>query len=163
MEERLEADAAEAARQVEKLDRFKNTVKSSSVTSVILIIRLALFFTPLGSMCLPMYKDLTLIGVIMGLIKGELDLGEILLPVFGMVFVIVLSLAVIISSLFSSAKNGLKRNLAFSFINTAVFVAFGLIIGSLGLGWYITLIIYVLEIVLHFVCDRHIKKKQSNT
>ncbi len=161
MDERLEEDALEAERQVEKLNKFKNTVKSSSVASPLLLIRLILFFTPLGSMCLPMYKNLTLITVIMGIVKGELDFNENLLPILSMIFVIVLSLAVIISSLFSSSENGLKRNLIFSFVNTAVFVGFGIETGSLGVGWYITFAIYIFEIVLHFVCDRVIKNRSN--
>jgi len=159
MEERLEADAAEAQRQVEKLDKFKNTIKSSSVAHPLLILRLILFFTPLGSMCLPMYKGLTLISVIMGIVKGEPDIGENLLPVLGMVFVIVLSLAVIISSLFSSTKSGLFRNLVFSTVNLSVFLVFGFVILHLGSGWYLTLAIYLLEESLHLACDRVIKKK----
>jgi len=160
LEERLEADAKEALRQELKLNRFKELIKSSSVASPLLIFRLVLFFTPLGSMCLPMINSLTLISVITGLIKGELNIGENLLPVLSMVLVIVLSLAVIINSLFSATKHGLMRNLIFSLVNTGVFVALGLVAGNLGAGWYITLGIYALEIGLHFLCDRKIRQKQ---
>ncbi len=161
LDERLEADALEAERQVEKLDRFKNTIKSSAFASPLLIIRFILFFTPLGSMCLPMYNGLTLIGVIMGLIKGELDFGANLLPVLSMIFVIVLSLAVIISSLFSSTKNGLLRNMIFSLINLSVFLVLSFLTGNFGIGWYITLAIYLAEDSLHLLCDRQIKKNKA--
>jgi hypothetical protein len=160
LEERLEADVAEAARQEEKLRRFTDMIKSSSVASPLLIIRLVLFFTPLGWMCLPMYNGLTLIGIITGLIKGELDTAQNLLPILSMGLVIVLSLAVIISSLFSASKRGLARNLIFSLVNTAVFISLGLIIGGTGVGWYITFAVYVLEIILHFLCDRAISSKK---
>lgn len=160
LEERLEADAAESARQEAKIKNFTDTVKASGFASPILILRFILFFTPLGSMCLPMYGGLTLVSVITGIIKGELDTSANILPIVSMGLVIILSLAVIISSLFSSTKHGLVRNLIFSFINTAVFIAFGVIIGNTGLGYIITFAIYALEIILHFVCDRVIKNKR---
>lgn len=159
LDERLEEDAAEAKRQVEKFEKFKNTIISSAFASPVLIIRFILFFTPLGSMCLPMFKDLTLISVIIGLIKGELNFGDNLLPILSMIFVIVLSLAVIISSLFSSTKCGFFRNMVLSTVNLSVFLVFGFVIGNPGTGWYLTLAIYLLEDSLHFICDRDIKKR----
>lgn len=162
LEERLEADAKESERQEKNLKKFVETVKSSSISSPVLIFRLVLFFTPLASMCLPMYSDVSLISLIMGIINGELDIGANIMPVISMALVVVLSLVVIISSLFSVTKNGLKRNLILSIINTVVFVVLGLIIGSLGAGWYITLGIYIVEIILHFVCNRIIKNKLIN-
>lgn len=162
LEERLEADAKESARQENNLKKFVETVKNSSVASPVLIIRLVLFFTPLASMCLPMYDDLSLISLIMGIINGELDIVSNILPVISMALVIVLSLVVIISSLFSVAKNGLIRNLILSIVNTVVFVIFGVVIGSIGVGWYVTLGIYIVEIILHFVCNKIIKNKLAN-
>lgn len=161
LEERLEADAAESARQEAKIKHFADTIKASSFSSPILIVRFILFFTPLGSMCLKMYGELTLISVIIGIVKGELDASANILPIVSMALVILLSLAVIISSLFSATKCGLVRNLIFSGINTAVLVAFGVIIGNTGLGYNLTFAIYVLEIILHFVCDRVIKSKNA--
>ena len=162
LDERLEADAAESLRQEMKLKAFKNLIISSAFASPILIIRFILFFTPLASMCLPMYNGMTLISVIVGIIKGELSVSDNILPIVGMGFVIVLSLAVIISSLFSAGKKGLIRNLFFSAINSLAFLILGLIISGLGIGWYITAGIYILEIILHFVCDKIIKKKANN-
>lgn len=160
MDKRLEEDAIEAQKEVDAVNRFVGVIKSSSVSHPLMIIRLVLFFTPLGSMCLPMYNGVSLVTLITGLIKGELVIGDMLLPVISMALVIVLSLAVIISSLFSSAKGGLLRNIIFSTINTAVLVVFGVIIGGLGAGWYLTLAIYLLEIIMHIVCDR--KKQLTN-
>ena len=158
LDERLEADAAESLRQEMKLKAFKDLIISSSFASPILIIRFILFFTPLASMCLPMYNKMTLISVIAGIIKGELSVSDNILPIAGMALVIILSLAVIISSMFSAGKKGLLRNLIFSAVNTLAFLILGLIISGLGIGWYITAGIYILEIVLHFVCDKAIKK-----
>ena len=141
-----------------KLKAFKDLIISSSFASPILIIRFILFFTPLASMCLPMYNKMTLISVIAGIIKGELSVSDNILPIAGMALVIILSLAVIISSMFSAGKKGLLRNLIFSAVNTLAFLILGLIISGLGIGWYITAGIYILEIVLHFVCDKAIKK-----
>ncbi len=110
-------------------------------------------------MCLPMYGDVSLISLIMGLINSEIQIGDVILPLVSMAFVIVLSLAVIISSLFSVTKTGFLRNMIFSVVNTAVFVVLGLIIGGAGIGWYITLVIYLVEIVMHILCEKQIRQK----
>ena len=123
-----------------------------------LIVRLVLFFTPLASMCLPMYGDVSLISLIMGLVKSTVEISDALMPLVSMALVVVLSLAVIISSLFSATKTGFLRNMIFSGVNTVVFVVLGLIIGSMGAGWYITLAIYILEIIMHIICNKAIKK-----
>lgn len=162
MEERLAADEAKAKKEVDAVNHFLDILRSSSVASPLLIIRLVLFFTPLASMCLPMYKDISLISLIMGLIKGEMQFSDILLPLISMVLVVVLSLAVIISSLFSVTKTGFLRNMIFSVINTAVFIVLGLIIGDAGIGWYITFVIYLAEIVMHILCEKQIRKKADN-
>lgn len=160
MENRLKADAEQAQREVDAINRFLGILRSSSVASPLLIIRLVLFFTPLASMCLPMYGDISLVTLIKGLIDGSLEIGTVLMPVISMALVVVLSLAVIISSLFSVTKTGFLRNMIFSIINTAVFVTLGLVIGGVGIGWYITLAIYVLEIIMHIICKMSIDKKQ---
>lgn len=157
LEDRLEVDAAQAKKEVDAVNRFVGILKSSSVVHPLLIVRLVLFFTPLASMCLPMYNGENLISLIMGIIKGT---GINIMPLVSMALVIVLSLAVIISSLFSSTKTGLVRNLIFSAVNTIVFVVLGVIIGQLGAGWYITFAIYIIEIIMHFVCDKSIHKSK---
>lgn len=160
MENRLKADAEQAQREVDAVNRFLGILRSSSVASPLLIVRLVLFFTPLASMCLPMYDDISLVTLIKGLIDGSLEIGTVLMPVISMALVVVLSLAVIISSLFSVTKTGFLRNMIFSIINTAVFVTLGLVIGGVGIGWYITLAIYILEIIMHIICKMSIDKKQ---
>lgn len=158
MEERLADDEAKAKKEVDAVNHFLGILRSSSVASPLLIIRLVLFFTPLASMCLPMYGDINLISLIMGLINGEMQFGDVLLPLISMALVIVLSLAVIISSLFSVTKTGFLRNMIFSVINTAAFIVLGLIIGGVGIGWYITFAIYLAEIVMHILCEKQIRK-----
>lgn len=159
LEDNLKADALQAQKEVDAVNHFLGILRASSVASPLLIVRLVLFFTPLASMCLPMYGDVSLISLIMGLINSEIQIGDVILPLVSMAFVIVLSLAVIISSLFSVTKTGFLRNMIFSVVNTAVFVVIGLIIGGAGIGWYITLVIYLVEIVMHILCEKQIRKK----
>ena len=159
LEDNLKADALQAQKEVDAVNHFFFILRASSVASPLLIVRLVLFFTPLASMCLPMYGDVSLISLIMGLINSEIQIGDVILPLVSMAFVIVLSLAVIISSLFSVTKTGFLRNMIFSVVNTAVFVVLGLIIGGAGIGWYITLVIYLVEIVMHILCEKQIRKK----
>lgn len=166
LEERLEEDAAESARQVEKINRFKSTLKESSVSSPLKIIRLILFFTPLASMCLPMYradsKNVSLISVILSIVNHGFGINvwteDYLFAFFAIAFVIVLSLAVIINSLFSATKKGTVRNFVFSLVNTFTFLAFSLLVclnsGSVKIGFYVTLAIYLAELLLHFVTSR---------
>lgn len=158
LDERLEADAAQAKKEVDAVNHFLDILKSSSIAAPILIVRLVLFFTPLATMCLPMYGDVSLISLIMGLVKSTIEIGDVIMPLVSMALVVVLSLAVIISSLFSSTKNGFKRNMIFSGVNTVVFAVLGIVIGNMGIGWYATLAVYLLELVLHLFCDRAIKK-----
>ncbi len=161
LEENLEADARQAQAEVDAVNRFIELLKKSSVSSPVLIFRLVLFFTPLASMCLPMYNDLSLVSLIAGMINGTLEIGSVIMPVISMALVIVLSLVVIISSLFSATKTGFLRNMLFSTVNTAVFVVLGVIIGGMGVGWYLTLAIYLLEMVLQYICKKEIAKKQG--
>lgn len=158
MEDNLKADAAQAQKEVDAVNRFLGILKASSIASPVLIVRLVLFFTPLASMCLPMYNGVSLISLIMGLINSSLEIGDVLMPLISMALVVVLSLAVILSSLFSATKTGLLRNMVFSGINTVVFVVLGVIIGGLGAGWFITLAIYILEIIMHIICNKAINK-----
>lgn len=158
MEDNLKADAAQAQKEVDAVNRFLGILKASSIASPVLIVRLVLFFTPLASMCLPMYNGVSLISLIMGLINSSLEIGDVLMPLISMALVVVLSLVVILSSLFSATKTGLLRNMIFSGINTVVFVVLGVIIGGLGAGWFVTFAIYILEIIMHILCNKVINK-----
>lgn len=170
LDERLQADAQKAQKEVDAFNRFGNLIKNSAIASPIHIIRLVLFFTPLGSMCLPMYnvngENISLIAFIMSIINGSFSMDALtsntayLLAVLTMVFVILLSLAEIIASLFSATKNGLKRNIVFSLINLFVFAGLGIAVnalgGAYGIGWLITLAIYFVCDILHFIVNKKI-------
>lgn len=161
LEKRLADDAEESQRQVDNIKKFVGVIKSSAISSPVLIIRLVLFFTPLASMCLPLYADVSIVSIVKSIISGSFDVNAVLPQLISIALVVVLSLGVIISSLFSSTKSGLVRNIIFSTINTAVFVVMGIVIGSVGIGWYITLLILLLELVLHFICNKIIKKAKE--
>lgn len=158
MDENLKADAAQAQKEADSVNHFLGILKSSSIASPVLIVRLVLFFIPLATMCLPMYSGISLVTLIMGIVNSSIEIGNVIMPIISMALVVVLSLAVIISSLFSSTKTGLLRNMIFSGVNTAVFVVLGIIIGGMGIGWYVTLAIYILEIIMHIICNRVINK-----
>ena len=174
LDERLKADAEKAEKEVEAFNRFGNLIKNSSVASPLHIIRLVLFFTPLASMCLPMFriknKDVSLISFIMEIISGGFSLDALiadkayLFSVLTMVFVIVLSLAEIITSLFSAGEKGLKRNIIVSAVNLVVFLAISSAVlfldGSLGVGWYITLLIYLVCDALHFSVNKKVNAEE---
>ena len=119
LDEQLEEDAKRAQKEVDAVNRFVDTIKASTIKSPLHIFRLILFFTPLLSMCLPMYwaghKNVSLITFIMSIINHGFDFGALvsdksyLFAVLSMVLVILISIAEIISSLFSSTKKGTRR------------------------------------------------------
>ena len=173
MDERLKKDAKKAQEEVDAVNHFVDILKNSSVASPLHIVRLVLFFTPLASMCLPMFvtngKTVSLVEFIMSIIKNGFNLNEMLadtpyfLGVLAMVLVIVLSLAEIIAGLFSATKHGLGRNIAFSAVNLLVFCGLGIAVsvkgGKIGVGFIVTIIIYLLCDILHFVVNRKIRSK----
>ena len=177
LDERLEKDAKQAQKEVDAVNRFTDMLKASTVKTPWHIIRLILFFTPLASMCLPMYwaghKKVSLIAFIMSIVNHGFDFAALtadksyLFAVIAIIGVIVFSLAVIISSLFSSAKKGFIRNMFFSTINIfafAVFSASANIYGAkLLTGYAITSLILILEFVLHYLCDKPEKRKRFLT
>jgi endonuclease/exonuclease/phosphatase family metal-dependent hydrolase len=173
LDERLELDAQKAEKEVNAVKRFLNILKTSSISSPWLIVRLVLFFTPLASMCLPMFwaghKNVSLITFIMSIINHGFDLTAIasdksyLFAVLSIVFIIVLSLVEIINSLFSTTKKGFRRNIIFSGVNTFVFALLTFLVwqtgGKVKIGVLVTFIIYGLEFLLHFVTAK--PKKHS--
>lgn len=175
LEDRLEQDRIKAEKEVNAVNAFLYRLKLSSVGGVWQIVRLVLFFTPLLWMLLPVFTlnqgnssfTFTLQGLIIGFIKGELQFDAVLnnklylLPLLTMVFVIVFSLAVIISSLFSCGKKSLIRNIILSAVNLAVLsvmtylcVSSGLKIGT---GLYIIFAEYIITFAMHYVCNTKIK------
>ena len=177
LENRLEQDRIKAEKEVNAVNAFLYRLKLSSVGGVWQIIRLVLFFTPLLWMLLPVFTlkqsnssfTFTLQGLIIGSFKGELQFDAVLndknylLPLLTMVFIIIFSLAVIISSLFSYGKKSLVRNIIFSVINLAVLsvmtylcVSSGLKIGT---GLYIIFAEYIITFAMHYICNTKIKSR----
>ena len=177
LDERLEADAKQAQNEVDAVNRFADMLKKSTVKTPWHIIRLTVFFTPLASMCLPMFwaghKKVSLISFIMSIVNHGFDFAALtaeksyLFAVLAMLGVIVFSIAVIISSLFSAAKNGFKRNMIFSIINALVFVFLGGAVYYFGerilIGYVITALIYAFEFLLHYLCEKPEKRRRLST
>ena len=121
-------------------------------------------------MCLPVFrandgKGITLISVIMGIINGSYDFSNpsYLFPFITMVCIIVFSLMVIISSLFSMGKKSLSRNETFSIINSLVFVIISIIACKIGeahlsTGWFLVSITYIIEMEMHTLVDKKLNK-----
>jgi endonuclease/exonuclease/phosphatase family metal-dependent hydrolase len=174
IDENLQKDAEKAAKEVASVKHFLSVLKNSSIASPLHILRLILFFTPLASMCLPMYwaghKNVSLITFIMSIINHGFDFGAMLqdksylFAVISIVCVIVFSLAVIINSLFSCTKRGYRRNVIFSLVNTVVYAAASILVcangGYVKAGFYVTMLIYALEFVLHYLTAKPKTKKR---
>lgn len=168
LDERLEKDAKQAQKEVDAVNKFADMLKRSTIKTPWHIIRLILFFTPLLSMCLPMFwaghKKVSLIAFIMSIINHGFDFSALtadksyLFAILAMIGVIIFSLAVIISSLFSSTKKGYRRNIIFSIINSAVLILFGVLVyingGAFMLGFSLTLLIYAAEFILQYICSK---------
>lgn len=177
LENRLEEDRIKAEKEANAVNRVLNNLKLSSIGGVWQIIRLVLFFTPLLWMLLPVFTlnqanssfTFTLQGLIIGFVKGELQFNAVLndrlylLPLLTMVFIIIFSLAVIISSLFSCGKKSLVRNIIFSIVNLAVLCVLTYLCVSNGLkagvGLYIIFAEYVITFDMHCICNSKIQSR----
>ncbi len=169
-DERLQQDAEKARKETEAFGLFGSKIKKSSIGSALTIIRLVLFFTPLGSMCLPMFtigdKTVSLIALIQSIISGGFDIGALtadvpyFLGVVSMALVILLSLAEIIVSLFSAFNKGLLRNIIASAINLAALLGVSIAVmamgGKPGVGFFLTIGIYIVCDCLHFAVNKKI-------
>lgn len=176
LDERLEQDRQKAEKEQRAVENFLYKLKISTFGGVLQAIRFVLFFTPLIYMLFPVFNwkqadDLvyafTLQGVITGFIKGQITLDMVtgdkmyLLPILSMVAIIIFSLAVIISSLFSCSRKALVRNEVFSLINilvltilTVLCIMNGL---TVGIGLYITFAEYIITFAMHVLCDEKIR------
>lgn len=169
LENRLKADHEKAIKEQEAVDRVLNNIKISAFGGPLQIIRFVLMFSPLLWMCLPMFKaddgtSITLISVIMGVINGGFDFSNpsYLFPFITMVCIIVFSLAVIISSLFSLGEKAFLRNGILSVINDIVFLICVFISiangANLKIGFVFVVIAYNCVLVLHKLIDKKINK-----
>lgn len=174
LENRLKADHEQAMKEQEAVDRVLNNIKTSAFGGPIQIVRFVTMFSPLLWMCLPMFKaadhtSITLINVIMGIINGSMSLDKLLsdksyfFPVLTMVCIIIFSLAVIISSLFSIGEKSFMRNAIFSTVNSIVLLicmTLSIINGAhLKIGFAIVVFVYCCELYMHRLVDRKINPK----
>ena len=76
-EEKLEEDKVKAEKEWSKLENSLLNIKKSTIGSPWTIVRLVLFFTPLASMCLPLFwaghKNVSLISFIMSIVNHGFD------------------------------------------------------------------------------------------
>lgn len=173
LDKRLQEDHEKAMREQATVDRVLNNIKTSAFGGAVQIIRFVTMFSPLLWMCLPMFKAadgtiITLINVIMGIINGSMPFDKILgdksylFPVLTMVCIILFSLAVIISSLFSIGKKAFLRNAIFSTINSIVLLicmTLTVINGAhLKIGFAIVVFTYCCELHLHKLVDKKINQ-----
>ena len=160
LDNRLKADHEKAMKEQATVDRVLNNIKTSAFGGPLQITRFVLMFSPLLWMCLPTFKandgtSITLISVIMGIINGSFDFSNpsYLFPFITMVCIILFSLMVIISSLFSVGGNALNRNEIFSVINLIVFgVCSALSIANgadFSYGAELTILTYIVTDNLH--------------
>ena len=170
LDNRLQADHEKAMKEQEAVDRVLNNIKTSAFGGPLQITRFVLMFSPLLWMCLPTFKandgtSITLISVIMGIINGGFDFSNpsYLFPFITMVCIILFSLMVIISSLFSLGKKALKRTNAFVVINyLAVLVCIILCdINNVNLTYGVFAIIFTYSITsaLHIKIDKKLNKE----
>ncbi len=170
LDKRLEADHIQAMKEQEAVDKVLNNIKTSAFGGPLQIIRFILMFSPLLWMCLPMFKAsdheyITLINVIMGFINGSLSFDTILtdksylFPIITMACVIVFSIPVIISTLFSIGEKALVRNMIFSLINITVFLILTILASvynaDITYGWIAVKAVYIIVMDMH----KHIDKK----
>ncbi len=167
-DERLEEDKVKAENEWQKLADFLLNIKKSTAGSAWTIVRLVLFFTPLASMCLPLFwaghKNVSLISFVMSIVNHGLDFKAIasdksyLFAVASIICVIVFSLVEIICSLFTAKESGYKRNIiAFSlnFIVLAVLSFLSIGFGAKAkIGLIITFLIYLAKFVLHNIVSK---------
>lgn len=177
LENRLEQDRIQAEKEEKAVKAFLYRLKLSSIGGLWQTVRLVLLFTPLLWMLLPVFTlnqsnssfTFTLQGLIIGFVKGELQFNAVLsdrlylLPLLTMVFIIIFSLAVIISSLFSCGKKSLVRNIIFSVVNLAVLSVMTYLCMSAGLkigtGLYIIFAEYIITFAMHCICNSKIKSR----
>lgn len=169
LDKRLAEDHEKAMREQEAVDRVLNNIKTSAFGGAVQIIRFITMFSPLLWMCLPTFKAndgeyITLISVIMGIINGGFDFANpsYLFPFITMVCIILFSLAVIISSLFSMGKKALMRNALLSTLNSVVLLicmTLSVINGAhLKIGFAIVVFTYCCELYLHKLVDKKINQ-----
>lgn len=185
MDNRLEEDAKKAQAEWDALDRFLNGVKTSTIGSLSSIIHLVSLFLPVVSLLLPIAKlngvkefsePLSLISFIKAIISASSGDGigsffsnavlgnkSVLLGIIFIVCVVLLSLLLLIFTLFSYQKSGLKRNTAASVILLVAAVALTILSASFGaqicIGSYACTAFIIVSLILNFQIDKKIKNQ----
>ena len=156
-------------KEQDAVDRVLNNIKASAFGGPLQIIRFVLMFSPLLWMCLPTFTsddktDISLISVIMGIINGSYDFSNpsYLFPFITMVCIIVFSLMVIISSLFSVGEKAIKKIQIFQKINYLVLlicVILSVVNGAFfSFGVALTLLTYSVTDILHSKIHKKLNK-----
>ena len=165
LDNRLKADHEKAMKEQEAVDKVLNNIKASAFGGKLQIARFVLMFSPLLWMCLPTFRaddntSITLISVIMGIINGNSDFSNksYLFPFITMVCIIVFSLPVIISSLFSVGEKAFKRNRAFTLVKlTVMLICLALILflseANISFGFILTILTFAIVNLLHKKID----------
>ncbi len=180
LENRLNADHEKAIKEQEAVDRVLNNIKTSAFGGKLQITRFILMFSPLLWMCLPMFvvrdhasggdnsmsgEAISLLSIIMGIINKDIAFDELLsngiyfTTALTVICIIIFSLAVIISSLFSMGKKAFRRNMTFSAVNFAVLIGCSMwcmVECKLSIGIIITIAVYILQFILHKAVDKKI-------
>ena len=171
-ENRLQQDAEKVARESENFARIVSGIKRSSIGSAAAIIRLVSFFLPVVALLLPIFKmdfgNVTVITILksaMGGTDGFVWYAATILCLVDFAAVIVCSLASLIASLFSFAKNGLKRNVIVSALGIILFA--GLYIAviasdaevNIAYGFFLIPILQIITVALHFAVNNKINEQ----
>ena len=160
LDNRLKADHEKAMKEQATVDRVLNNIKTSAFGGPLQITRFVLMFSPLLWMCLPTFKaddgtSITLISVIIGIINGGFTFSNpsYLFPFITMVCIILFSLMVIISSLFSVGENANIKIKVFQIVNYFALIVCSVLSIANGAdfsyGAELTVLTYVVTDTLH--------------
>lgn len=182
MEQRLEQDEINAAKEVERWNNVSKGIKASSVGSVLPILRLALYVLSIAVLLLPSFQSA---GSLMGMAHGEgvglLQLisaitaegADIMGVLFGsqsgmlctifMLGVVLLALASLIASLFSYTKSGTVRNTVMTVLMACVQLIPAILLvtgghGTFGTGFYAAMALTAMIFILNFIIGKQFKK-----
>ena len=169
LDNRLKADHEKAMKEQATVDRVLNNIKTSAFGGPLLITRFVLMFSPLAWMCLPVFKandgtNITLISVIMGIINGSFDFSNpsYLFPFITMVCIILFSLMVIISSLFSVGENANIKIKVFQIVNYLALLVCSILSIANGAdfsyGAGLTVLTYIVTDTLHSEIHKRLNK-----
>lgn len=169
LDNRLKADHEQAMKEQATVDRVLNNIKTSAFGGPLQITRFVLMFSPLAWMCLPVFKandgtNITLISVIMGIINGSFDFSNpsYLFPFITMVCIILFSLMVIISSLFSVGENANIKIKVFQKINYLALLVCSILSIANGAdfsyGAGLTVLTYIVTDTLHSEIHKRLNK-----